>query len=185
MANMCWNEMTVEGDPEVVKSFLDSLEKEDDYILKVEDEEGGDTIPISIEDDNEPGRAYLTYETNWSPPSTESYLNLTKSFPGMKITTSYDECGSEIMGCGIYLDGKVLHKEDYSDDQYLDGTEQVQNAMGMTIEDAIRDIVMYNPDGPRGDDEKLCRTAYNILLARIEGDEITKENFPQIFMEGL
>jgi hypothetical protein len=109
MANLCGNWVSISGDEEQVKKFVEIVGEEFDFngIIPTEstsreeatEKWGCNTMPIGVyfEDESDFGIAHWTFSTNWAPP-VEIYKYLLRKFPQVFIYWRYEEPGNGVYG---------------------------------------------------------------------------------------
>lgn len=186
MANSCLNYMRITGPDSAIYEFLDKIKSMGDNInlsqIRGEIKPLGNSTMFLTEPLGEPenGILLLQYETPWSPICDETMLATSSVFPELTFEFNYEESGNAFMGYRAFSKGALIHEEHYQDEQHIDSRGAVEDAMTMDLEEIPKRLCDFDPDGE--DTEYSCPTAYNILLARLRGEDITKENFPQVFM---
>lgn len=193
MPNWCWNSMTIEGPQEKIVELIGKIKagKDGDACAdmaavtpkKASDYNGNTYLFFSDDMDNEVlGNAFnFSYSTRWGPLADEVIVEASKAYPELRFAFDYDECGNQFMGYDEIKNGVWVDRRYFEGDQYIDGFEASDIAMSTPLEDLPKIIADFDPEAD--EPEYHCPTAFAIIKARLAGEEITEENFPQVFMK--
>lgn len=142
MANWCYNNLTIEGDPEKVAAAVKEL---NEMIARQKADLGGrGVLPLKLPNDFEGWFFYLEseddevfrYETKWSP--NLKVLVKFGAHHGVDFRHNYDESGNWLWGESKMENGVFLHRqvpmEDYGEVELIDEEENIWDYKGERFE---------------------------------------------------
>jgi hypothetical protein len=199
MPNWCCNGMCIKGDKKEIESFLKKIQTDpegdtDADFVKALDRKGSEygvnTYLFNlVEPDwvDARGSYYVQFDTRWSPLGDQIMEDVSLKYPDLEFIVEYEESGNAFMGYDSIKAGKWVEREYYEGEQYIDSRTAVDEVLHMSQDEIIKDLgeLRERFDPANENAEYYCPTAFAILLARLAGDEITKENFPQVFMKEI
>lgn len=191
MPNWCFNTMSIRGPQDQIDEVLAKIKAgaSNDatgnfacLTSKKYDEFNDNTFVFSLEVTAEDeGEIAMTFETRWSPLGDEVLELASKAYPDLVFSQNYEEGGERFMGYDSIQNGVWIKRQYFQRDQYIDSQDAVEQAREMPLEDIPGCLSDFDPEADEA--EYRCPTAFAILKARLEGKEITEENFPQLYLE--
>ena len=121
MANICYNSMTISGDPVQLNQLRKRIKEQDKSLIeKVYFLEQGEYYGLfqELSDIKNKGDLQLDFSSKWSPPE-EALQKLSVLYPLLSIEVHYEEPAMEVYGTLKYQNGKCIIDTPMDQESYL------------------------------------------------------------------